>query len=108
MGPINGCFSNLYAYMNVQVMGHSGVRMSPKSYFWEFLMIDSQDCYCVVDFMNASILLLSWYTIYSLLVPKIASATNLYSHKVLKTFNHNLNHKCKFTKVIENTLRIHF
>ena len=44
----------------------------------------------------------------STLVPKIASTIILYYCKVLKTFNHHLNHKCKITKVTRNTLHVHF
>ena len=32
----------------------------------------------------------------------------LYVHKVLRIFNHHLNHKCKFTIITGKTLRDHF
>ena len=45
--------------------------------------------------------------IYPFLVLEIAGTTILYSHKVLITFNHHLNHKHKFLKVARNTLYVH-
>ena len=56
--------------------------------------------YCIVSFMNSSILLESWFTISELLGSIIADMTILYSHKVLKAFNPHLNYKHKFTLII--------
>ena len=53
-----------------------------------------------MSFTNALMLILeSWFTIYLFLAPRIADATILCSCKVLKTFNHYLNHEYKFTVI---------
>ena len=69
-------------------------------YFHAFPTVTSSKHCCVVSFMNASILLESWFTFSELFAPIIADMTILYSHKVLKAFNHHLNCKCKFTLII--------
>ena len=47
----------------------------------------------------------SYFTIHSFFVPEIADAFILYVHKVLKTFNHHLNHKLEVTMITKKTLR---
>ena len=70
--------------------------------------ISSSLCCCVVSFMNVSTLLECWFIIYLFLASRNADVTIFYSCKVLKTFNHHLNHKCKFTIIIGKTSRDHF
>ena len=72
-----------------------------------WLTVDSTVVLCIsqtLQFCCSSALL----AIYPLLVLEIVRLTILYSCKGLKTFNHHLNQKHKFTKVTENALCIHF
>ena len=78
---------------------------SPYCNFWK---PHSWQCCCVEYFTNVSILLQFWFTIYPLLISKIAEWLCFYFHKVFKKLNHSLNHKCKFARATGNILCVHF
>ena len=58
--------------------------------------------------MYVSMLLGSWFIIHPILASRIADVTILCSCKVLKTFNHPLNHMRKFTILTRKILHDHF
>ena len=92
------CFANVRAASH-QVewpMLHLTVELPYISGNFQWLALQ---CCCVVNFMNTLTLLYYWFTIYSFLAPWIADTTILYSCKVLKTRDHHLNHKHKFTRL---------
>ena len=70
---------------------------------WQLTLL----CCCVVSYTNAStsfIIVLIYY--FPPFVPKFADVAILYSHKVLKIFDHHLNHKYKFTITTGNTIYV--
>ena len=60
-------------------------------------MVSSSQCCCVKSSTNAITLLEFCFTVYPFLAPRIADTTIMYSHKVLKRFNCQLNHQLKHT-----------
>ena len=65
---------------------------------------------CVVRFTNISTILQSWFTkfLHSLFLKLPIWLSFILKSKVLKTFNRNLNHNHKFTKITRNTLCVNF
>ena len=59
-------------------------RVTVESPYCNFWKPHSWQCCCVEYFTNVSILLQFWFTIYPLLISKIADMTMLYFHKVFK------------------------
>ena len=78
-------------------------------YFWtnfQCLAVDSiVSCTVVLWNLQAD---KSYLTIHSFFATKIADTIILYARKMLKTFNHHLNHKCEFTMITGKTLCDHF
>ena len=95
-----------------QATGGMGTRLAKKvespyisrpiSNAWQLIALLCCGIYKRFDFNE------SYFTFHSFFVPKIADVIILYAHKVLKTFNHHLNHKCEFTITTGKTLHDHF